>query len=381
MPIHRKLVFLLVLSLCASTLSAEALSVRLEVTVASLSNGDGQVEALIKRSVESGLNDVLDWRFTINSSVDEVFQAIVEDIQSDTSLFPNQRYVYFRLRMKWNGMEAEQNFAVLGKTWKDLETTISQAVRDQLRYDLLPFITPPSTGWVLEYVHASGLSLIADPTTFELGDRYTLTDYHGTDLGLVSVADILPLEAGKSEHAIEFSLVQADRRPEPGMLVILKNTQWGFTAGPVVSLMDFGLELEADVPLPSANLFFSVKSGVWLPYTAFNNPQALELTVRVGLGARLGLATLLGRNDHWLSDLEVGWVARFGVGTRLKASGPALFLYGAEAELSLRHYSSSQWSWGLAAGYRFWNILDAGTITAFQGTHRLFATPFIGFAW
>jgi hypothetical protein len=362
-------------------LSAEVLSVRLEVAVASPSSGYGQVEALVQRSVEAGLHDVLDWRFTIRPAADVIFQAIIEDIRSDTSLFPNQRYISFGLRMTWQGFQTEQNFAVLGKNLKDLEIKISQAVRDQLRYDLLPFIKPPSTGWVLEYIHASGLSLLTDPAGFQLGKRYTLTDYHGTDIGLVSVADIIPLASGKSEHAIEFNVVQADRRPEPGMLVVMRKTQWDYTVGPVVSLMDFGLELEAKVPLPSANIFFSVKSGIWMPYSAFNNPNGMDLSLRSGFGARLGFAALLGDSDHWLSDLEIGLTARFGVGMRLKDSGPALFLYGAEAELALRHYISSQWSWGLAAGYRFWNILDTGIITAFQGSHRLFASPFIGFTW
>lgn len=383
MPIHRKPVFFLLLLLFASAfvLPAKVLPVRLEVSLASNSSGDSQVDASVAKAVEAGLYDVLDWRFILTNDADTVFQAVIEDLKSDTSLFPNQRYLSFALRMKWNGMEAEQHFAVLGVGLKELEMDIAQAVRDQLRYDLLPFIPSPLPGWTLQYVKASVLSLLAEPTGFQLGDRYILTDHHGNGLGLVSVADIVPLQAGEAEHAIEFNLVQADRRPEPGMLVILKKTQWGYNLSPVVSLQDFGLEFEANRPLSSANSFLSIKSGMWLPYTVFNTPEAMELTFRVGLGSRLGLASLIGRTDHWLSDMEIGLTARLGVGAQLKTSGPALFLYGAEAELAVRHYSSLKWSWGLAVGYRFWNALDSGSLTILQGTDRLFATPFVGFAW
>lgn len=381
MPIHRKLVFLLILSLCAFAFAAEPLSVRLEVVLTSAANSDNQMEASISKSVELGLYDVLEWRFNITDDADTVFQAIIENLQSSTILFPNQRYLSFGLRMKLNGKEAVQQFAVLGKTWKELETKVSQAVRDQLRYNLLDFTSPPTVGWPLQYIHAAGLSLLADPTGFRLGERYTLTDYHGRDLGLVFVADIIPLEAGKSEHAIEFNLIQADRRPEPGMLVIKKTSQWSYAFGPVVSSTDFGLEIEATVPLPSANSFFSMKSGIWMPYTIFSTPEEMELSLRVGLGARLGFASLTGQTDQWFSDMEVGLAVRFGFGLQFKVSGPPLFIYGAEAELALRYYTSSQWSWGLAVGSRFWNAMGSGSLTTLHGTDRIFVTPFIGFAW
>ena len=287
---------------------------RLEIPPAQISSGDAQVDAAIYKAIESGLNDVLDWRFIINDKSNDVFKATIEDPLYDTGLFPGQRYLSFGLRLKWNGLEIEQRFALLGKSLKELETKVSQAVKDQLRYDLLAVVNPPSSVWSLQYIHGSDFSLLAEPGITKIGDRHVLTDYHGTVIALVSVADIIAIEDSGSEHAIEFNLIQADRRPEPGMLVIPKASQWSYTVGPVASLSDFGVEIEADAPLASANAFFSLKSGVWWPYTVFSAPDAMELTLRAGIGARLGFATITGQTDRWFSNLEVGLAARFGLG-------------------------------------------------------------------
>ncbi|PKL14335.1 MAG: hypothetical protein CVV52_02165, partial [Spirochaetae bacterium HGW-Spirochaetae-8] len=337
MPIRRTLGFLLALCFCGSVLPAGALPIRLEIASAQISSGDAQVDTTLYKAVEIGLIDVLDWRFIIDDKSDTVFEAIIENPVSDTRLFPGQRYLSFGLRLKWNGMEIEQRFAILGKSLKELETKISQAVRDQLRYDLLAVVVPPSSVWTLQYIDGSDFSLLADPGTTKIGERHILTDYHGKVIGLASVADILPIEDHESEHAIEFNLIQADRRPEPGMLVIPKTSQWNYTLGPVVSLSDFGVEVEANAPLASNNAFFSLKSGVWWPYTVFSTPDAMELTLRAGIGARMGLATITGQPDRWFSNLEVGLDARIGLGLQMKTSGTSLFLYGAEIELLIKH--------------------------------------------
>ncbi len=261
MPIRRTLRFLLALCFCGSVLPAGALPIRLEITSAQISSGDAQVDTTLYKAVEIGLIDVLDWRFIIDDKSDTVFEAIIENPVSDTRLFPGQRYLSFGLRLKWNGMEIEQRFAILGKSLKELETKISQAVRDQLRYDLLAVVVPPSSVWTLQYIDGSDFSLLADPGTTKIGDRHILTDYHGKVIGLASVADIFPIEDHESEHAIEFNLIQADRRPEPGMLVIPK-TSSGIILWVRFLTVDFGVDVEANAPLASNNAFFSLKRSM-----------------------------------------------------------------------------------------------------------------------
>lgn len=379
-PRRNALVLMLLLLTCLMNLGAARTPARLLVLLADPSN-DPQLDSLVLDAVYNALEDSLSWRLALGSQNGPEFKAIIHALNSNRTLFPGQQYIAFVLGLTWGDNDLSRQFAILGTDYDLWKNTVKTTVRNQLQYELLTLVEAPHDSMVINHVHGSSISMIGS-MDLKLGRKVLITDFDGQEIASAKVSDIIVFGDQREQIVVELSQISAKAKPEPGMLVVEKPSQWELLLSLPFSLEGLGIEAEMTFPMQSSTGYFSIKGGGWATYTTFGGNLKTELLFRAGIGANFGFSSPNVEPRSIFSDISLGFAGRIGMGFQFTQSGTGDFLYGTEVELTINKHLSSRMSWGLTAGYRYWVFPKAGNFQTIHANEKgIFIAPFIGLSW